>query len=84
MLDKSPREFTIEEYGWLCKLSFEGYYETGKYLLWINGILATDLPAAPLLKKENIPVVCQSDNLVFSGVVMKRVTFQLFIDGLLH
>ena len=53
-------------------------------MLWINNVLAEDLPEAPLLKKENIPVVCQSENMVLLGDVIKRVTFQLFIEGLLH
>ena len=29
-------------------------------------------------------MVCQSENLVFLGDVTKRITFQLFIHGLLH
>ena len=85
MLDETPLQFRVEQFDWDCKLTFEGpYYDEGKYLLWINEVLVTDLPAAPPIKKENIPVVCQSDNLVFLGDVTKRVTFQLFIEGLLH
>ena len=36
------------------------------------------------MAKENIPAVCQSENLIFLGDVTKRVTFQLFIHGLFH
>ena len=53
-------------------------------MFWVNDTLATDLQKAPPLKKDNIPVVCSSDNLVLLGDVIKRVTFQLFIEGLLH
>ena len=42
------------------------------------------LPAALPIKKDNIPVVCQSENLVMLSDIIKRVTFQLFIEGLLH
>ena len=81
VLDKAPIEFSIEEFGWQCKLGYEGDEKDGKYLFWINGILVTTLPKAPPIKKENIPIVCQSDNLVFLGEVTKRTTFQIFIDG---
>ena len=84
MLDESPQEFSYELFEWKCKLGFEGDSKSGKYKLWINDMLVTDLPKAPLIEKDNIPVVCQSDNLVFLGEVTKRVTFQLFVKGLLH
>ena len=82
MLDAQPLEFRIEEKDWFCKLAYER--EKDKYLLWINDTIVSQLPIAPLIEKENIPVVCQSDNLVFLGEVTKRVTFQLFINGLIH
>ena len=53
MLDTSPLEFLIEQYGWQCKLGFrdgdwafrEGRkIEEGKYLFWVNDTLATTLP----------------------------------------
>ena len=53
-------------------------------MFWVNDTLASDLQKAPPINKENIPVVCQSENLVLLGDVVKRVTFQLFIEGLLH
>ena len=84
MLDAEPLEFNVEEFDWQCKLGYQGKYDDGKYLLWVNDILATALLKAPLIKKENIPPVCQSDNLVFNGEVTKRTTFQIFIDGLLE
>ena len=83
-LTDTPLQFSVDQFDWNCKLSYEGDFKQGKYLLWINEVLVTDLPAAPPIKKENIPVVCQSDNFVFLGDVTKRVTFQLFIEGLLH
>ena len=58
MLDQSALEFTIEQYNWYCKLAFEGTQRQGKYLLWINGKLVTDLQKAPPVRKENLPVVC--------------------------
>ena len=61
-----------------------GDQDTGKYLFWINDTLVTDLEKASPNKKRDIPVVCQCENLVFLGDVVKRVTFQLFIEGLLH
>ena len=82
-LDASSKEFCIEQRGWQCKLAYEGEFD-GKYLFWINGTLVTELQKAPLIQKENIPVVCQSENMVLLGDVIKRVTFQLFIEGLLH
>ena len=33
--------------------------------------------------KENIPIVCQSENFVHRGEVTIRVTFNVFIEGLL-
>ena len=84
MLDATQLQFSVEQFDWDCKLSYEGDAYKGKYLIWINEVLVTDLPAAPPIKKDNIPMVCQSDNLVFLGDVTKRVTFQLFIEGLLH
>ena len=45
LLDTTPQEFSVDQYGWICKLSFSGdEYGEGKYLLWINGTLATELP----------------------------------------
>ena len=75
MLDASPLEFKIEQFAWQCKLGYEGEWEKGKYLFWVDGTLATDLPEAPPIQKENIPTVCQSDNLVINGEVTKRTTF---------
>ena len=83
-LDASPQEFSIDQYGWQCKLAFEGDENAGKYSFYVNDTLASDLPKAPLTNKADIPLICQSDNLVFLGDVVKRVTFQVFIEGLLH
>ena len=58
MLDKSPLKFSIEQYNWDCKLSYKEKPYPAKYLLWINEVLVSDLPAAPPIKKDNIPVVC--------------------------
>ena len=53
MLDASPLEFLIEQYGWQCKLGFNGKWsmdkrynvtKEGKYLLWVNGTTVTTLP----------------------------------------
>ena len=74
-LDATPKEFRVEEFDWHCKLGYEGTCKEGNYLFWINDVLATSLPKAPPIKKDNIPVVCQSENLVILGDVIKRVTF---------
>ena len=79
-----PLEFRVDLYGWDCKLAFKGDREEGKYLFWINEVLAKALPKAPPISKDNIAPVCQSDNLVILNYNLKRVTFQLFIFGLLH
>ena len=84
MVNTSPVQFTVEQLNWDCKLSYKGNDYSGKYLLWINEVLVCQLPAAPPIKKDNIPVVCQSENLVMLGDIIKRVTFQLFIEGMLH
>ena len=50
LLNETHKEFSIDQYGWHCKLAFEGssaYFETKKYLLWINNTLVTDLEKAP-------------------------------------
>ena len=54
----SPLQFIVEEFNWDCKLSYDGNDYSGKYLLWINEVLVSQLPAAPPIKKDNIPVVC--------------------------
>ena len=84
VLGSKPLEFSVEQLDWEFKLGYLGPEHGGRYMLWINDTLSTRLPDAPLIEKENIPDVCQSDNLVFLGEVTKRVTFQLFINGLLH
>ena len=58
ILDASPIHFKIEQFNWDCKLAYEGGPRDGKYLLWIDGVLVTDLPSAPPIKKDNIPPVC--------------------------
>ena len=58
MLDIKPIEFRVDQYGWECKLAFEGHHEAGKYLLTINNVLANALSQAPPIQKDNIPPVC--------------------------
>ena len=53
------------------------------YELWIEDVSAYDLPEAPPIAKENIPIVCQSENLVFKGEVTTRITYNVFIKGVL-
>ena len=83
MLNENPLEFSIKEFDWQCKLAYEGN-AIGKYLLWINDVLASELPKAPPIEKDHIPTVCQSENLVLMGDTIKRVTFQIFVHGLMH
>ena len=44
MLDVKPLEFRVDQYGWECKLAFEGNIDAGKYLFTINEVLANALP----------------------------------------
>jgi len=83
MLDEAPKEFALEEYNFKCKLSYEGKDEGGKYLMWINGEYVNDLPIAPPIPKDSIPVVCQSDTLIVKNNVTTRVTYQVFIEGIM-
>ena len=40
--------FSVEEFGWQCKLGYEeGEIGLGKYLLWVGDVLVTSLPKAP-------------------------------------
>ena len=43
----------------------------------------TELPSAPLVAKENIPIVCQSENFVYNGEVTTRTTYNVFVKGIL-
>ena len=43
-----------------CKLAWEGDHY-GEYILHINDTLATELPPAPAITKDNLPPVCRSD-----------------------
>ena len=52
--------------------------------MWINDKPVNELPIAPLVKKDNIPAVCQTDNFFFKGEVITRATFQVFVEGILH
>ena len=44
VLEQKPVEFTIEEYGWKCKLGFKGRFGHGIYLLWVDDVPVTSLP----------------------------------------
>ena len=52
-------------------------------MLWIDETKVTDLPPAPPIAKKDIPVVCQSKNLMFKSEVTTRVTFNVFVEGVL-
>ena len=58
--DKTPKEFVLKDSGRKCKLAIEndeeGYLKN--YVMWIDETLVTDLPPAPAIEKEDIPVVC--------------------------
>ena len=47
ILANKPIEFSVEEFGWQCKLGYEGEFGKGKYLLWVSDVPATSLPKAP-------------------------------------
>ena len=85
----SPVSFTIEkdeiERG--CCLTFKktgGLRENpdGDYILTIKDVLATKLPLAPPIKKENLAPVCRSEVLEYIGEIITRVDWLLFVRGL--
>ena len=55
-----------------------------RYYLYINEKLVTDLPPAPPISKSDIPPVCQSENYIYNGEVTTRVTYNVFVKGILH
>ena len=48
----------------------------------IEDVLATDLPQAPPIKKENLDPVCRSEVLEYIGETITRVDWLLFLRGL--
>ena len=75
----SPVTFQLqtEDLDVMCKLAFN-YPD---YILHLGDILATELPPAPPIKKENLPPVCRSDVLEFMGETVARLTWILFLFG---
>ena len=62
-----------------CKLtSSKDEYE---YILYLDDVLATELPPAPPITKENLPPVCRSDVHEFCGETVTRLTWILFLFG---
>ena len=53
----------------------------GKYILHINDVLATELPPAPAITKDNLPPVCRSEVYEFIGETVTRLTWTLFLFG---
>ena len=51
--------------------------------MWVDDILVTDLPPAPPIAKEDIPVVCQSEKFEYKSEVITRTTFNVFVEGIL-
>ena len=58
--------------------------EVEEFQLMIDDTLVTDLPPAPPIAKDDIPVVCQSDNFEMKGEVITRMTFNIFVEGILQ
>lgn len=58
-------------------------YYPDYYNLLVDEVSVGQLPPAPPIKKEDIPIVCQSDNLEYRGEVTNRITFNVFIEGIL-
>ena len=53
--NKTELEFTLKDSGRKCKLTRDFGHA---YKLWIDETLATDLPPAPPIAKDDIPEVC--------------------------
>ena len=53
----------------------------GEYVLHLDDELATELPEAPPITKDNLPPVCRSEVLEFIGETITRVTWTLFLSG---
>ena len=77
--DVKFKEFIVQNTGHKCK--FGG---VGVYYLCIDEFEAIELPPAPPVLKDNIETVCQSENLVFRSDITTRVTFNVFINGILQ
>ena len=81
-LESKPQEFTLKDSGRKCKLAkIEDEHDS--YHLWIDDTLVTELPPAPPLAKDDIPVVCKSENFEMKGEVISRVTYNVFVEGIL-
>ena len=76
-MKEAPQEYILDDSGIKYKMSVED----NNYMLYVDDIKMTDLPQAPPIAKENIPVVCQSENFVFNGEVTTRITFNVFVKG---
>ena len=49
--------------------------------MYFDDVLATELPLAPLIKKENLAPVCRSEILEHLGETITRITWLLFLFG---
>ena len=41
------------------------------------------MPPAPPIEKDNIPIVCQSENFIINSEVLIRITYNVFVKGIL-
>ena len=53
------------------------------FILHIDDVLATELPPAPAITKENLPPVCRSEIHEFIGETVTCVTWTIFLFGVL-
>ena len=81
-MKEKPQEVILKDSGRECMLGIDKD-ESGQenYMLYVDDIKVTELPQAPPILKENIPVVCQSENYIFSGEVTVRKTFNVWIES---
>ena len=68
----------------MCKLSYVGECSRTDvgYILYLDDVLATELPLAPTIAKENLNTVYRSEELEFIGETITRVTWIVFLFGL--
>ena len=78
---ESPVTFKLqtEDIDKVCKLGYDDLNR--QYILYIDDVLVSELPAAPAITKDHVPPVCRSDVHEFIGETVTRLTWTLFLFG---
>ena len=65
----------------MCKLAYKEWRDKDEYILHVDDVLATELPKATPIKKQNLPEVCRSEITEFLGESKTRKSWLLFLRG---